>query len=224
MKLKRFLRKYLPGLIALLFISSVGIGLTVMIPMYMSDVPNTGSARTVHTVKIIQPVPPPPRIERPPLEPEPEDDTVDLLEPDDPELLPDIPGDELPAGDTLGLDAEGAGAGDSFGLVGRKGGRGLLAGIESLNTYPHRFAGEVEKHIQDALYADVEFRRYEYTVLLRVWIAVDGSIEKAQLVDSTGHSTLDAKIEDAIKAIPRLSVAPPPDLPMPMKLRIKTRL
>jgi len=56
---------------------------------------------------------------------------IEEPEPEPEEPLPDVP-DEKPAGDT-GLDAEGTAGSDAFGLVGRKGGKGLLGeGVEVL--------------------------------------------------------------------------------------------
>ena len=87
-----------------------------------------------------------------------------------------------------------------------------------------RFAGQVQKLIQQALYTDDEIRRHEYSVLLKVWVAFDGSIERTELAGSTGNNAVDEKIESAIAALPRVSAAPPPDMPMPIKLRITARL
>jgi protein TonB len=97
----------------------------------------------------------------------------------------------------------------------------LLAGVGDPLS---RFSGQVQKAIQQALYTDDEIRRHEYSVMLRIWVAFDGSIERAELAGSTGNNAVDDRIENAITALPRLSAAPPPDMPMPIRLRITARL
>ncbi|HVP77594.1 MAG TPA: TonB family protein [Thermodesulfobacteriota bacterium] len=60
----------------------------------------------------------------------PQNITDNALAGDKPGLAGEAPGsnDNTPAGDTLGLDAEGRAGSDAFGLVARKGGRSILAG------------------------------------------------------------------------------------------------
>jgi hypothetical protein len=213
------LRRVLPGLFALLFIASVGVGAAIMIGKFMDAEP-VKVERKIQTITVLAPPPPPPKIEQKPPEPEIEQEKVQIPEPETLDELPEEASEEPAAGD-LGLDAEGGAGTDSFGLIGRKGGRGLLAGAGDPLA---RFAGQVQKLIQQALYTDDAIRRHEYSVVLKVWVAFDGSIERTELAGSTGKPTVDERIEHAIADMPRLSAAPPPDLPMPIKLRITARL
>lgn len=219
MRRKPAFRRYLPGFFALLFIASVGVGAALMIRKFMAAEP-AKTERKIQTITVLTPPPPPPQIKEKPPEPEIEPEKVEIPEPEVPDELPDEASDE-PEGDALGLDAEGGAGSDGFGLIGRKGGRGLLAGVGGPLV---RFAGQVQKLIQQALYTDDEIRRHEYSVLLKVWVAFDGSIERTELAGSTGNNAVDEKIESAIAALPRVSAAPPPDMPMPIKLRITARL
>ncbi len=210
-------RRLLPAAIALLFVTSVGVGAAMMISSFMDDKP-LKAARKIQTISLLPPPPPPP-VEQPP-EPELEQEKVEIPEPDMPDELPEQSSDEI-AGEELGLDIEGSAGADGFGLIGRKGGRGLLSGVGSPES---RFAGQVQKQIQQALYTDDALRRQEYTVLLKVWVAFDGTIQRTGLDGSTGHHAVDERIEHAIAALPRLAAAPPPDMPMPIRLRITARL
>ena len=91
--------------------------------------------------------PPPVVIKEKPPEPEPVKETQkkeDIIDPEQKNESPAAPNadnDNTPAGDKLGLDAEGGAGNDAFGLVGKKGGRSLLAGgngmgaISLLNKY-----------------------------------------------------------------------------------------
>jgi TonB family protein len=71
--------------------------------------------------------PPPPMKEKPP-EPEVQKKEAiqEVREIAKPEEAPPDKGDDKPAGDQLGVDAQGGAGSDSFGLVGKKGGRDLL--------------------------------------------------------------------------------------------------
>lgn len=211
-------RRYLPATFALLFISSVGVGAALLIKHFMHAEP-VRVERKIQNITLLAPPPPPPPVQQKPPEPKVEQEKVNIPDPQ-PDKLPDEAADQPPA-DQLGLDAEGGAGSDSFGLVGRKGGRGLLAGAGSPEA---RFAGQVQKEIQQALYSDDALRREEYTVTLRVWVAFDGTIQRTALDGSTGYHDVDARIRSAVATLPKLADAPPPDMPMPIHLRITARL
>jgi protein TonB len=211
-------RRILPAVFGLLFISSVGIGAAVLIGHFMDGEP-VKVERKIQNITLLAPPPPPPPVEKPP-EPEVQQEKVEIPEPEVPQDLPDQPSDEPPAQD-LGLDAEGGAGSDSFGLVGRKGGRGLLGGAGSPEA---RFAGQVQKEIQQALYRDDSLRQQAYSIVLKVWVAFDGTIQRTDLDGSTGFRNVDDRIASAIADLPKLADAPPPDMPMPIRLRITARL
>ena len=66
-------------------------------------------------------------------------------------------------------------------------------------------------------------RSGSYSVLVRVWVKADGSIEKIRLTQSSGSRERDKAIEDALTRIDRVSQAPPADMPQPISLRIVSR-
>jgi protein TonB len=169
----------------------------------------------VHEVKLIRP-PPPPKVEEPP--PPPEAEKVDVPEPDKPDPTPS---DDPPPGEQLGLDAEGVAGGDGFGLVGRKGGRDLLAGGGSAFTW---YAGLLKSEIVEQLQQEKRARNGTYSVVVKIWVRGDGTIQQIRLAQSSGDRARDSAIETALSRIARISQGPPDDMPQPISLRIVSRV
>lgn len=163
------------------------------------------------------PPPPPPPVEKPP-EPEVQEE-VKLEEPIDD--LPEEAVDEPPAGADLGVDADGGSGGDGFGLIGRKGGRGLLDGAGNPFSY---FASQVSRRIEDALLNVDDLRKRNYSVDLEVWVGSDGRVTRARLASSTGNRETDALMNEAILRTQTLAEAPPPGMPQPIRFRVSSRL
>ncbi|HTU66639.1 MAG TPA: TonB C-terminal domain-containing protein [Steroidobacteraceae bacterium] len=170
--------------------------------------------KLVQAVKIIRPPPPE---ELPPPPPPPPEEKVDLA---DPPPTPDpVASNEPPPGD-LGLDADGTAGGDSFGLLGRKGGRDLLGTNGSAYTwYANLLKGAILEKLQNLKAA----RSGAYSVSVKAWTRPDGTIEKIRLAQSTGDRERDRAIEAELATIGRLAQAPPDGLPQPMSLRLVSR-
>lgn len=171
--------------------------------------------QVVQEVRIIRPPPPPE--DRPPPPPPPPDEKVDLPEPE-PELVPSA---EPPPGEQLGLDAEGSGTGDGFGLVGRPGGRDLLASSGSAAAW---YAGLIKSEILANLNAQQDVRSGTFTAYVKLWIREDGSVERFTLDRSTGDPRRDRAIEAAMSRLQRISRPPPAATPQPISLRIVGRV
>lgn len=191
------------------FIAVVAFGLYQL----MSSVPEK-SGRSIQQISIIKPPPPPPppKIEEPP-EPEIEE-PIEEIEPV--EETPEAES-EPPPGEDLGVDAEGGAGGDGFGLVGKKGGRGLIGGGESRFGY---FAGLLERELQEYLSNNDEVRKKGYSVVIRIWISPDGSVTRSELQGTSGDPEVDDALTAALTRSFRLSERPPEDMPQPVKLRI----
>ncbi len=172
----------------------------------------------VQQISIVQPPPPPPP--PPPEEepPPPEEQPLEEEPPPDPEPQ-DAESDEPPPGEDLGLDAEGTAGADGFGLVGKKGGRSLLGGAGGFRAY----GGLLKTDVQRLLENIDAVRGSRYSVVVRLWIAPDGFIDRSELVTSSGDPEVDAALRAALGGRARLSQAPPADLPQPVKLRITSR-
>jgi protein TonB len=77
--------------------------------------------------------------------------------------------------------------------------------------------------VLDALSNVDRIRRSKYSVNVRVWIANDGRIERATLVESTGNRELDGVIEKALNQTGKVREPPPIEMPQPITLRIVSR-
>jgi protein TonB len=131
-----------------------------------------------------------------------------------------VASNDPPPGEQLGVDAAGAGAGDGFGLVGRPGGRDLLASGGSAFSW---YAGLIKNEILDRLGDEKKARSGSYSVTVRLWVSRDGTVERSNLMGSTGDKERDQAIENALSRLTRLSQAPPADMPQPISLRIVSR-
>jgi len=163
-------------------------------------------------VKIIRPPEPPPE---PPPPPPPE-----KIEEQIPKDTPDKPIEQAPESAQLGVDAQGTAGGDSFGLVGNAGGRDLVGSGSGPFVY---YANLVKDIVQDALSNVERAHRGKYSIEVRVWIAGDGRIERANLMQSTGDRELDGAIEKALSQNRKVRDAPPLEMPQPITLKIVSR-
>lgn len=210
-------RKVLVPLVAALAVVLVLWGLVAAIRSFVGSAP-ASKQKVAQEVRIIRPPPPPPEPEVKPPPPPPEE-KVDIPEPV--EAPEPSPSDEPPPGEQLGLDADGGAGGDGFGLVGRKGGRDLLSGSGG-SAYAW-YAGLLKNEILGELNALEAVRSGAYSVVVRVWVKPDGTIERFQLAQSSGDANRDRAIESALTRIARISQAPPADMPQPVSLRIVSR-
>jgi protein TonB len=217
MSRKLHFRRILPGLIGVVLVAAVGVGAALLIGSFMGSEPPKVK-KVVQNITLIKPPPPPPKIEEQPPEPEIEEEKVELEEPETLEEIPEMPGDDAPPGDTLGLDADGSGTSDGFGLIGRKGGRSLLA-----SGMFGGYATVLRKSVEQALHRDDRIRSRRYSVVLRMWVDSGGQIERVTLRDTTGEPAVDDAIVDSLTGL-ALGESPPLEMPMPVKMRITARL
>jgi len=112
------------GLIAMMVVFLVAA--VYIVKMVMSE-DGQHKKSSVTTVTLLKPPPPVQVKEKPPeVKPiEKKEEIIQKIPQDEPKSAEH---DNKPAGDKLGLDAEGKAGSDSFGLAGNKGGRSLLAG------------------------------------------------------------------------------------------------
>lgn len=173
----------------------------------------------VQQISLLKP-PPPPKPEEKPPEPEVKKEEVKIDQPK-PDDAPKPADNEPPAGKDLGVDADGGAGGDGFGLVGRKGGRDLLGGAGG------KFSGYttlLRQQIQEYLAKDKRLRSSDYKVVVSIWMARDGRVDKFELSGSSGNTDKDNAIKQALASLPSIKEQPPEDMPQPIKLRITSRL
>lgn len=213
----RSLRRYLPLALIVAGVVAVGGGLAWLVLGSLDDGPAGAPKKNIQQVQLIRPPPPPPEVEPPP-PPPPEE--VDVPEPEpEPEVADS---DEPPPGEQLGLDADGVAGSDAFGLAARKGGRDLLAsGSDGRFAW---YGNLVKNDIMERLAEVREIRQDRYSIVVRLWLAPDGSVQEFKLAGSTGDAELDRQLLSALGALGRISETPPPGLPQPVRVRIVSRI
>jgi protein TonB len=217
---KKHFRAYIPSIVGgLILIIVVGFIVYFIVNFKPDPVKKERKIQAISLTKPPPPPPPPPKVEKLP-EPEAEK----LEETPEPEPEPETPdvADEAPPGD-LGLDAEGTAGGDSFGLVGRKGGKGLLGGGGGGNGFA-AYNRQIANDIQNILSEDEDIMYKEFTAIIKVWLDVDGSIKKIELVKGTSDTEIDKAINRDLRKIKKISEPPPSGYESPVELKITVNM
>ncbi|MGZ8137454.1 MAG: energy transducer TonB family protein [Methylococcaceae bacterium] len=218
---KKHFRVYIPTIIGGIILA-VMVWFIVDFISQMEDKP-AKKERKIQPITLLKPPPPPPpppKVEKPP-EAQPEAEKLEEEPEPEPEELPDV-ADEPPPGD-LGLDAEGAAGSDGFGLVGRKGGRGLLGGGEGGNPYAW-YGNIIKNDILDIVADKEELRRKGYTAIIKVWVEADGSVKRFELTRGSNDSEIDELLQRLLGRFKKVNEPPPPGLEQPIKLKITSRI
>jgi protein TonB len=121
------------------------------------------------------------------------------------------------------VDAAGGAGGDSFGLVGRKGGSDLIGGGGGGGSRFAWYGALVKDRIQESVAKEKKLREADFRVLVNVWVNAAGAVTRAELVDSTGNAELDSAVKVALRNMPPIREGAPGDMPQPIKLRITAR-
>jgi len=206
------LRRYAPAAVIGSVVVVLALGLVTLV-MKAMDAEVAPPKKVVQVTVFRPPPPPPPEVEPPPPEVQEE---VELPEPDPQMETPDVP--DMPSAD-LGLDAEGVAGSDAFGLVGNKGGRGLLAGGARYQWY----ASRVKDQMLDYLASRSDVKSSSYSIVVQVWIRGDGRLSRYELGGSTGDERLDRALAGALDEWNGFGEAPPDGMPQPVRLRIVSR-
>lgn len=217
---KKHWRVYVPKL-------AVGLLVVVLIGVFWYFVSQMDSKKAgkkekkIQTITLVKPPPPPPPPPREKIPPPPEvKEKIDQPEPEpDPEPVPEEAAEE-PAGDT-GLDAEGTAGSDGFGLVGRKGGKGLLSGGGGSPTA--WYAGVVKNQLLDLLNEKDQLKRTKFVVTVSVWFDLEGRVERYELMKSSQDPKIDELLAAQLAKLKQINKTPPVGIKSPVKLRITSR-
>lgn len=202
------------------------VGVWLIKTVLFSDTPR--NRRQIHLVTMLKPPPPPPPPEEEPPPPEPEEE---IIEPE-PEQLAETPDEnaaDTPAGENLGVDAEGTAGGDSFGLVGKKGGRSLIGGglgesslLRKYGWYTRMIQEEIRKAIKQKFDKNGGWPDTGHDAKVRIVLDATGRIVDFSLVAPSGDSALDQVV---LSLLPRIQVSepPPPDMPLALFIRVTPR-
>jgi len=218
MNKKHLFIRYLPVAVGIVLVIAIGIGVYLLQDLFGKPVQ---TKKRIQQITVIQPPPPPlPPPEQKPPEPEPEPEKIEEPEPE-PELeQPEA--NEEPPGEDLGLDADGGAGSDAFGLVGKKGGRGLIGGGggNAMIWYGQQLQREISEGLQRTLSDKARGKRY--SVIASVWVGSDGAISRAELSSGSGIAEVDEALRTALSALRLKLKAPPENMPQPVKIRIRS--
>lgn len=85
------------------------------------------------------------------------------------------------------------------------------------------YASRLQRHLQEELNRNRKLRESDYRVTLRVWLRKDGSVDKAELAQSTGNPALDQLLRETLLQISAMREAPPDNMPQPIRIRVTAR-
>jgi protein TonB len=204
----------------------VVIGVTLAVPLagialsVLFTKTDPGKHKMVQQITLVAPPPPPPpKPEEKPPDPPKMKEEVKLDDPkpaDEPKPAPADP----PAG-PLGVDAQGTGPGDGFGLAGRPGGRDVTVGNGGSGGLGLTlFGSSTARHIAQELARDPKLKSSTYQIEVRVWLARDGRFEREEIVRGTGDRALDDLIRAGLSQVSALQQPVPQNLPQPLRIRV----
>ena len=203
-----WLRRIALGVGLLLVLGAIGLALKSLMTG------GTNPKKVATTIKIMPDTPPPPP--PPPKEP-PKDQPKEVkVEQPRPQETPQPPAEAL--------KMEGA-AGDSpspfqAGTVTNEYKGGTTIGGKDQFAW---FTGLLKGQIENALAKEKELAKGDYRLVIKVWIARSGKIERFELEESSGNMQTDGLIKTALNDIAPLSEPPPENMPQPVRLRITAR-
>lgn len=213
-------RVYIPKLAAGL-VAALLIGLFVyFVSQQLDSKKSEKREKKVQTISLVKPPPPPPPPPKVKVPPPPEvKEKIEQPEAaPEPEPAPEEAAEE-PAGDT-GLDAEGTAGSDGFGLVGRKGGKGLLGGSGSPTAW---YAGVIKNQVLALLSDKEQLRRSKFVVTVSVWFDLEGNVQRYELLKTSQDPKIDELLALQLAKLKTINKAPPVGIKSPVKLRITSR-
>lgn len=220
------------GLIALMIVA-LGAGIYI-IKIALADT-EPRKKNTVATVTLLKP--PPVVIKEKPPEPEPVKETQKKEEIIDPMQKNESPApsnddnDNTPAGDKLGLDAEGSAGNDAFGLVGKKGGRSLLSGGNGMGAISlmNKYAGytqmvttAIRKKVMKSLDEEGGIPKGKLQTVVRISVDTEGKIVGFKIIGSSGNNRMDEAVTRTLGSV-KVGEPPPNGMPRTMDIRITSQ-
>jgi hypothetical protein len=213
-----------------IWVKRVAIVLVVIIVLaslgYMVKGLFSGSStgkKAVTTIKLLPDTPPPPP--PPPKEPPKE---VPKDQPKEVKEVPQPKPEQTPPAEVLKMEGA-AGDGPSPFAAGTvnneyKGGDvGTKIGGGPSKYQFAWYTDLIKNKIEDAMAKDKVLANSAYKVVVKIWIASSGRIERYELVGTSGDSEKDMLLKKALDGMPPLLDSPPNDMPQPVKLRVTAR-
>ncbi len=197
------------GITALVLLVLAGIGMMVK-SLMLGQPSNKKNATMIRIVVPDMPPPPPPPKEQPKEQEQPKEIKIEQPKPQEA---------PQPAAE---LKMEGpAGNGDSPFAAGPVK-NDFIGGKVGLSAY-RWYTDQIVSRIEEALSAQKELAKARYSLVVHIWLARDGKIERAELQGSSGDLQTDERIRKALAAMEPIAEVPPGDMPQPVKLRINSK-
>lgn len=212
-----WLRPLLVGFVALMVMAGGALALRA----FLAHPAEKGSG--IHSIALInQPPPPPPKPPEKPPEPPKVKEEVKVDTPKDPPKADDPKPADKPADDKpLGLDADATGGTDAFGMGANKGGRDIIGSGPGGGSGAY-YSGLLQRAFFDALSRNRKVLHDEFRVVVKIWIADDGRVTRAEIVNGSGNAEVDDQIQVALMDMQPLRDVPPSAM-RPIQLRLSNR-
>lgn len=203
----------------------VVVALVVLLVKGMLQEGDNPRKTTIQQIAVLKPPPPPPPPKPEVKPPEIKKEEVKIEQPK--EQPPDQAKDDQgpPPDDKGPLDPEAQGKDELPGDGGQnrppggKGGKGTGGERAQFGWY----TGRLQRHLQDELAKREDLKKSDYRVVVRIWLARDGRVERAEVAGSSGNADTDQAIREALGRVASLAEAPPDNMPQPIRLRITSR-
>ena len=208
-------------IVALMF---MGMGVFIVKMLLSEDTQRR--KRAIKMVQLVKP-PPPPKIKEKPPEPEMKKEEIIEQEPEEtpPEDVSEASEDDSPPlDDLLGLDADGSGGSDGFGLKAKKGGRALIGGDQSQRFawYTAMVQKEINQKVQEYFDGNGGIPEGNLKTYVRVVVDDEGRIINYKILRSSGDTRMDDAVLGALASV-EISEMPPMDMPRVMKFKISSQ-
>ena len=187
--------------------------------------------KNIQSVNLLKP-PPPPKVKEKPPEPEvkkKEEIIEQTPEEPEPEQMNEDNADEPPPGNELGLDADGSGGSDGFGLRAKKGGRSIIGGGTGSGTLMRRYAWytrileeELRKRLNSHLEKNGGIPDENLKAIVSIKLDDRGKILDVRIAGSCGNKEIDRAMETSFK-LAKISEPPPGGMPRTIKLKISVK-
>jgi protein TonB len=202
--------KYLPALLVVLVIICAILFAGFLMKFLHKDA--GPQKKMVQQITILTPPPPPP----PPPEERIKEPEVQEEKIKEETETPPEDSQEPSASPDLGVDAEGGAGGDSFGLVGKKGGQGLLGG--------GGYEQHVRQEINEFILENERLKHMDYTAVLTLKIGDGGEFEQYEVEIVSGDKLAGDLIRKILTNKRKLAKPRPLEAASIVKLRIKSVL
>jgi periplasmic protein TonB len=220
-----------PGVIGLVFLAAIGF----LVKVFLSP-EGPRNKEKISTVTLLKP---PPEVKEKPPEPEiqkeaPKETIVTPVDSPQPQNSPDQSQDNAPAGSDLGVDGEGGAGSDSFGLVGKKGGRNITLGgggggglsrmslLTKYGWYTRKVEKELWQQVKIILDRDGGIPKGKHQATIHLVLNANGKIIRSRLVETSGDAKIDKAVKSALLSM-KVSEPLPDGMPSSMTIRISSQ-